>query len=128
MYAGIHFPSRCTSFSPSLHLSLLPALHPSVSFFLSAQTVSFCSLQGKCLMLWTDLSFLKDCWHLCTAHLKLLLAHFYRASTYRHLEISTMYFLLYRTLKKVNISLSLLLSSLCNLYDCLKFNILFTPL
>lgn len=63
--------------------SLSFSSHPSLSSSLSAQTVPFCALQGKYRMPWTDLSFLKDCWHLSSAHLKLLLAHFCRAHTCR---------------------------------------------
>ncbi len=74
-YVGINFPTRCTS------------LHPSLSFSLSAQTVSFCTLQGKYWMPWTDLSFLKDCWHLSSTHLKLLRTHFSRAHMQRGRDI-----------------------------------------
>lgn len=69
----MHFPSR---------LPLSVSIHHYLSHCPPRQ-FSLCTLQRKYWMLWTDFfSSLKDCWHLSSAHLNLLLAHFSRAHTH----------------------------------------------
>lgn len=95
------------------NLFLSPSL--SIHHYLShcpPKQFSPCTLQGKYRMLWTDLSFLKDCWHLSSAPLNLRLAPFSRAHTCGEGEVSRKCFLLMKTGPQ-----SVPLPCTC-LYDC----------